>query len=346
MIDLTVLCPLCDAPLTQTAANSDAPSWKCDACGHTVAADSGSIDLTVDQPTTTAAHYSVQWGEDMGFLDYIRQNPQAKKIMASAQLGWDRLFASIKDKATREPVYVYDAACGYGGIPNELVTDATVQHLRYVGADIHDALAVIPERLPLFRQCGLLLRHDISRPLPVAERFDFVLCRNALHHTPEPATTFASLAKRLKPDGVLAISVYRKKAICRETLDDTFRTLMMPMPAPAAFANSRQFTLLGQALQEVHQTVTIPEDLPVLGIAKGTYKVQELIYNHFLKCFYNQELGEQYSTLVNFDWYHPPFAYRYDLDEVKEMFRANGLDVRESMTSTAQHYVVGVAAAA
>ena len=43
----------------------------------------------------------------------------------------------------------------------------------------------------------------------------------------------------------------------------------------------------------------------MFGIPAGEHKVQTLFYNHFLKCFFNPVFGDEYSTLVNYDWYHP-----------------------------------------
>jgi SAM-dependent methyltransferase len=333
---LTITCPSCETPLFHHDQH-----WSCPKCLFGAKGKRDYIDFIGGEGDATAVHYSLQWGPKLGFLEFIQNRPQAKEVMAAARLGWNRLFKEIKKRAKSEVIYLYDAACGFGGIANEIIDDATIRNLVYVGADIHNSLQIIPERIKAFDQCGLLLRWDIVNPLPILEKFDYVLCRAALHHTPDPPRTFTTLCSSLKRGGILAISVYNKKSICREAADDALRSKIAKMPPEEAFAASREFTILGKVLQEIQEEIVIPEDLPLLGIRKGSCKVQTLIYDHFLKCFYNSEFGEQHSTLVNFDWYHPPFAHRFTLEEVKAWFTANGIEVGETLSTHFQHYITG-----
>ena len=69
--------------------------------------------------------------------------------------------------------------------------------------------------------------------------------------------------------------------------------------------------------------------------------MQEFIYDHFLKCWFNERFGDRYSDIVNFDWYHPPYAYRYEVSEIQAWFRDNGLEVIDIQTTKAQHYLEG-----
>lgn len=334
----TILCPSCGGVLP---IDSDEIELGCPSCGAVFLRSGAYLDLLQRQTTLTSDHYSEQWSGKTGFLEFVRKNPSAKKVMPAAKLGWDALFAEIRARAGSQAVSVYDAACGFGGLANELINEFTCARLNYVGADIHEELPTISDLIPAFNQCGVLIRWDISRPLPVAEKFDYVLCRASLHHTPDPALGFSSLCSALKPGGTIAVSVYNKKGICREASDDALRELVSSMSNQDAFNTCRQLTLFGQALQKVLEKVVISEDLPLLGIKSGEYKVQDLIYYHFLKCFFNAEYGEEYSTLVNFDWYHPPYAYRYHFDEIAQWFRSNEIEIVESTSIDVQHYVVG-----
>jgi SAM-dependent methyltransferase len=292
---------------------------------------------------STDDHYTLQWSHKTGFLQYLQQHPEIKSFMTSGQMGWPALLQEIRDRAQQRlgEISVFDAACGYGGIARDLIQESTKDNLFYVGADIHHSLPDILSQLPLLRECGILLRWDIGNVLPVQHQFDYVICRAAIHHTPDPKKTFDSLCERLKPGGRIAITAYRKKSLAREALDDCFRQCIVPLPSPEGFALARQFTLLGKYLQELTEKVTIEEDLELFGIKRGSYPVQELFYNHFLKCFYNPLFGEEYSTLVNFDWYHPTYAYRYYLDELLSWFSANDLRVVNTQEIPAQYFVLG-----
>lgn len=261
--------------------------------------------------------------------------------MPAGQLGWYEVFDEIKAKAKSTPVSVLDAACGFGGLATELVNEETVKNLNYIGIDIHETLPDFFPRIPQLQNCGTLIRSSIMDPVPLKDEYDYCLCRAALHHTPNPPVAFAHLCDKLKVGGKIAISVYNKKSPGREACDDMFRKLIAPLSPESAFGVSREFTLLGQALQQVQEKVTIPEDLNVIGIKAGKYKVQELIYYNLLKCFYNEEFGEKYSTLVNYDWYHPEFAFRYTIDEVLKWFSDNDIKVEKQVSIAVQHFIVG-----
>lgn len=339
---LTLLCPRCAARLTLVARPEPAASgWTCADCGFTARGDPNYSELVTLSDDATAEHYSLQWGGELGFLDFMQHNPAAKAVTPGAQMGWPALFEEIRERAVTGRVSVYDAACGFGGIAAEIIDQQTVGGMTYVGADIHSALDVIRKNVVAFDRCGMLLRWDITRPPPIEEKFDFAICRAALHHTPDPRASFRALCSTLKPGGKIAISVYRKKSVCREACDDALREIIRKLPTQEAFAACRQFTILGKALQAVTEKVGIEEDLPLLGIRKGQYAVQELIYYNLLKCFYNVQFAERYSTLVNYDWYHPEFAYRYELDEVKSWFAENGLRLTETQSIEAQHFLLG-----
>lgn len=334
-----LLCPACGSG--QLAFGSG--RWRCPACGAEYAGDATYVDLLGDATTPTGDHYGLQWGDELGFADFLARNPDAKAVMPASQLGWDDLFARISSRAASEPVSVYDAACGFGGIAAELA--AVCPPAAYVGSDVHSALAPIAERMDGFADWGLLVRWDISRPLPWGGRFDYVLCRAAIHHTPDPPATFAALAESLAPGGTVAVSAYARKGPAREAVDDALRARIRELSPGEAFALCDGFTELGRALQAVEGRVRLTRDVTALGLPAGEYGVQELVYDHLLKCFYNERFGDRLSTLVNYDWYHPEFAFRYELDEVVAWFAAAGLAVRSTSSTKAQHYVEGFAAA-
>ena len=125
----------------------------------------------------------------------------------------------------------------------------------------------------------------------------------------------------------------------RDASDDYLRSRITPMKPDDAFRLVRQFTSLGRDLQESSGEIVIKEDLPFLGIKAGKYPIQPFIYDHFLKCWFNGEFGEQWSDIVNFDWYHPPFAYRYTLQEAIAMNERCGLSVVKTESNKAQHYI-------
>jgi len=62
-----------------------------------------------------------------------------------------------------------------------------------------------------------------------------------------------------------------------------------------------------------------------------------------MKCWHNAAFSERHCDLVNFDWYHPPYAYRYEPDELFSWASVNGLTVTRTASTEAQHYLEAVA---
>lgn len=346
------MCTKCGGRLEPVYENAGCvKKWECRTCGFSAEGNLTFIDLYGVENNQTADHYSFQWGDKYSFGDFIKENKEAAKYTPAYKLGWNTLFGEIRQRAecSSEPITILDAACGFCGIVPSIFNDDISGNLHYLGVDIQDNLESVDIKKYFTgsskcdRNRFLLIRHDISNPIPVEEKFDYVISRAALHHTPDPQTSFRSICKRLKSGGRIAISVYNRKALFREILDDNLRDLITKMPVEEAVEVSEQFTHLGRCLQEVNREIVIEEDLPFFGIEKGTYNLQEFIYYNFLKCYYNEVFGQKYSTMVNFDWYHPQFAFRYRMQEIEEWFAHEGITIIEKKSTQAQNYILGQA---
>ena len=280
----------------------------------------------------TAAHYSKQWGTDLDFKGFVKSNPQAAMLMPARQLPWSELFDRIRTQAVTRLIKVYDAGCGFGDVMNALTAPPNPAALRHLGVDLHDALGTID-----YPSNASLRQGDITQPH--GDEFDFIICRAAIHHTPNPPATYRTLVRQLAQGGTLAITAYAKKAPMREAVDDALRSKVVPMDNNAAFAVANQMTKLGRDLQASNATITVTEDLPFLGMKAGAYELQSFIYQHFMKCWHNAAFSEKHCDLVNFDWYHPPYAFRYELDELLDWVHDNGLALVRTASTEAQHYI-------
>jgi SAM-dependent methyltransferase len=282
----------------------------------------------------TADHYSQQWAAERGYSEFARANPDAIKLNPNRQLLWDQLIDRIRSEASVREVHVYEGACGYGDFAARLFAEPMPANLHYVGVDIHQDVI----RLSLPASAKTIL-WDITKPLPGDRLFDFITCQSAIHHTPDPAATFRTLVEQLKPGGTIAISAYAKKTPMREAIDDALRDMIVPMTYDEALETSRQFTALGRDLQASEGKIVIRQDLPFLGIKAGEYGIQTFIYIHFIKCWHNELWSEDRCDDVNCDWYHPPFAYRYDQSELRQWAADCGLTVSAEASTEAQHYM-------
>jgi SAM-dependent methyltransferase len=168
---------------------------------------------------------------------------------------------------------------------------------------------------------------DILRPPFSPGLFDFISSDQVIHHTPDARRAFSTLAERLAPGGHLAVYVYKVKAPLRELADDWIRERATKMSPEDCLELSRDITELGRELSRTGGRIMLDRGVPLLDIPPGEHDVQRLIYWTFMKCFWNDDFSENLNALVNFDWYHPPFASRHTESEVLGWCSESGLDV-------------------
>ncbi|MBF0216316.1 MAG: class I SAM-dependent methyltransferase [Candidatus Omnitrophica bacterium] len=151
--------------------------------------------------------------------------------------------------------------------------------------------------------------------------FDIVYSIGVVHHTPDPERAFYCLADKVKPGGILGIYIYNVKPFMREILDENLRKLTTKMSYGECMKYSRDLAKLGKALRKIKKPLMIHDDLSSLGIKKGEYSVHGFIYDHIVKCWYNDANGEEYSALINQDWYHPTYASHHTKKEIEGWFK-------------------------
>jgi arsenite methyltransferase len=194
------------------------------------------------------------------------------------------------------------------------------------GIDISSGVALAERDLGHLPNVGFA-RADIMR-LPFPPRFfDFIGCDQVIHHTPDTREALRRLLRHLAVGGHVSFYVYRQKAPIREWTDDFLRSHTVDMPPDECWRFSEAITKLGKALTDLHATVDVPEDIPLLGIRAGTHDVQRLLYWHVLKCYYNDTLDWDSNVATNFDWYHPRHAHRHTEDEVRAWCREERLEI-------------------
>lgn len=218
---------------------------------------------------------------------------------------------------------ILDAGCGNGRVTALLRTLAP-DAAEIVGIDLV-AANVARENFNNVPNTHFETR-DLIGDLSGLGLFDFIYCQEVLHHTSDPARGFRNLSTLLAPGGELAIYVYKQKAPAREFVDDYIRDRIAAMPYEDAMVQCRQITDFGKALSDAGLKVTVPA-VESLGIEAGEYDIQRLIYHFFAKCYWNPDVSHEENVLVNYDWYHPQIATRHTLEEVRQWFRQEGLNI-------------------
>ncbi len=263
---------------------------------------------SADDPT-----FSFKWsiiGDTYGHEKATRASRRAWYLERFGYGSEDALADAVRDDL------VLDAGCG-SGVDTSLFADcgATV-----VAVDLSRAAAHATNRQAGSRPNVHVIQGDVQR-LPFSpDTFDYVSSDQVLHHTPDTFASFAAIRRLVKPTGRIAIYVYRRKGPIREFVDDYVREHTTKMSAEECYAFCRSVTELGRALSAVRAEVDVPEPIPMLEIDAGTQDVQRFVYWNVMKCFWNEDYDFETNVIVNFDWYHPHYAYRHAADEVTRWF--------------------------
>jgi SAM-dependent methyltransferase len=235
------------------------------------------------------------FGDDKGLTSFLAD----KRFILDAGTGAGRDAANFAERAPSATVFGVDTA--WHALSNAAADEKRPKNVQLVHADIN--------RLPF--SDGF---------------FDYINCDQVIHHTPDPPRTFSNLAKKLKRGGEIATYVYRKKAVIREFTDDYIRDRIKDQSFEHALEVCEGITKLGKAFASLRATVEIEEDIPILGIKKGKIDVQRFLHWNVLKCFWNDDFDFFTNNVVNADWYHPVYCFRYTPDEFRAWF-ASGWEI-------------------
>jgi SAM-dependent methyltransferase len=218
---------------------------------------------------------------------------------------------------------VLDAGCGVG---RDVAWYLRLGRGLVAGVDISTAVESAATNVGANPRL-VLAQADLANLPFVAGTFDYVACDQVLQHTADPQASFRHLLTRLRPGGVLAFYVYRVKGPVREFCDDHLRQVVTAMPEAEALRFSEAVTRFGKALTTQGLTITVPEDIPELGIVAGEFDLQRWLYWNMFKCFYRTDWDWETNVMTNYDWYRPTTAFRYRPEEIREWIAAEQLEV-------------------
>ena len=221
---------------------------------------------------------------------------------------------------------ILDAGCGAGFSAMLLFGD----HLRdhdYIGVDISDAADVARERFREAGYPGTFMKRDLL-DLPLeTESLDVIFSEGVLHHTDSTEGAIKALAPKLREGGRFLFYVYAKKALVRELTDDAVREAIRPLSDEDAWKALEPLTKLGIALGELGVEITVPEDIPFLGIKAGTVDLQRFFYWNICKAYYRPEFTPDEMNHINFDWFRPLNCHRHTPEEVSQWCSEANLEI-------------------
>lgn len=270
--------------------------------------------------TQTEETFGFKWGK--------RDTYESGPVMTATK-EWliERYLNNNKDllkKYCFERANILDAGCG-SGFSSLLLFGKELKNTNYLGVDISSAVDVAQTR---FSEEGIeaeFIQADINNLPFTTPIFDVIFSEGVLHHTDSTEKSLKYLANLLNPGGFFLFYVYRKKSPIREFSDDFIREKLTGLTNDEAWDVLLPISRLGRELGELNISITIPEDIPILGIPSGTYNLQRFFYWYFLKAFYRPDYSLDEMNHINFDWYRPMNCHRHTEEEIQKYCFEAGL---------------------
>lgn len=265
-------------------------------------------------PTQTVRSFSEKWEQHRYYREHTRDFYTDWYLQRYGFTNKGGLSAFLADKQS-----LLDAGTGSG---RDAVNFAELSAGNVYGVDtsktaLEVAQATVDHPRVSFVRCDL-------NALPFPDGFfDFINCDQVIHHTPDPYASFLNLKKKLKRGGAICCYVYKKKAVVREFTDDYVRERISALPFAEAGKVCEAITKLGKTLADLHVTVDVEEDIPLLGIEKGSVDLQRFFHWNVMKCFWNDDFDFFTNNVVNVDWYHPEFCHRFTPEQFRAWFDAD-----------------------
>ncbi|TMB36459.1 MAG: methyltransferase domain-containing protein [Deltaproteobacteria bacterium] len=177
---------------------------RCEGCGREYAAPEGIPELRLDaDPRTEAvrAFYA-----DAPFPGYP---PRDSHAALRARAGRSEL-ARLLDGSIAGDARIVELGCGTGQMSLFLASADRV----VVGADLSRPSLRLAEaaRLRFGIDRALFVETDLRAPGLREGTFDVVLANGVLHHTPDPPSSFAAMARLARPGGTVIVGLYNAVA--------------------------------------------------------------------------------------------------------------------------------------
>lgn len=203
---------------------------------------------------------------------------------------------------------ILDAGTGSGRIPVSLQSSNCAVY----AVDIHESLRLVADR---FRNTdkAYFFKADLFS-LPFRDSFfDVAWSSGVIHHTPDPARAFASIAKKVCRGGRLFVSVYGKD-LHHYRLFRRFLPFTRHLPVSVTYLVS---ALLAAALYIAFNGA--------LAVVRVSQRHRKPPYRFMGFTVENIDYKSYRSILLNlFDQLHPRYQSEHSIDEVQGWFRGNG----------------------
>lgn len=176
--------------------------------------------------------------------------------------------------------------------------------------------------------------------------FDVILALSCFQYIPDLDDAFAGLASRLAPGGVL-ISYFYDAAPLRRRTDAFFREAMTAELACAdedLIARLEPLARVFGALRDATKgrTITVPADVPQLGVAAGEIPLQQFLIDTVLFAWAPEGASTRRIQWALAEMFLTGEQTYVSADEVRGLMHAHSLQLSELISGPSGHLAVAV----
>lgn len=328
------------------------PPWLLSLLGIDAVEDGDTVDIRgqsfilqngILRAQSLLSERQAQTSDAFGFKWHQRETFESPTVLARARAWGIERYGNVSNAEWwadygDEPILL-DAGCG-AGMSALLLFEPLLTIVRYLGADVSDAVDVAAERFATGGHRGAFMQANMAAlPLP-PESVDVVFAEGVLHHTDSTREALLALTRLLRPGGRFLFYVYRRKGPIREFTDDHVREQLQDLEPEEAWELMMPLTELGRALGDLDIEIEVPNEISLLEIPAGRMNLQRLFYWHVFKAYYDPDLTIDELNHINFDWYAPRNAHRQTPEEVRDWCAEAGLEVERERIEEAGITVV------
>lgn len=246
--------------------------------------------------------------------------PEFKKEYALVQLDW---LVKKMNMQSREELFSFWKSCkkianvGSGnGYVEKLIAEVSPE-TQIVGFDVNTEMS--KKNNAHLSNVKIETYSVFDIPHSYDGQFDLVMSEGVLNFTGDTRKAVHDCARLVAPGGKLMVHVYHKGNAVRELTDNALSKQAGELTPEQCLEWCKQFTTLGQVLHEQNKEITIP-DVPALGWKAGTYKLQEFMFYHVVRCFWDWTGKSTFeeNNLDMYDWFGPRVATRHTTEELVE----------------------------
>lgn len=294
----------------------------------------------------TAQLFGYIWKNNQPYQDGESSGLETdKQVMAKLSEGRfeKALNAFFADFSPKKPCRLLDAGCGVG-YGFKMTFTEYIDRIEYIGIDVHPNLDETYQYLsrltspngntlekPTLIQCSMNDLPDCIRDV------DLIWAHGSMHHSDSVGSAVANLSARLSKNGLFLFWIIGEQKPLRKKTDEFFRDQAMTFSDPDQFYNeligySKLTMALGSALEE--KAIDIEHPIKMLGIEPGRYKLQTLLYDYFVKCYYKPGLSLERHVHQHLDWFFPTFYHQTGREDLEKILDKSGFSQYDIVEKT------------